>query len=1172
MFIKDMFKKDIMRPIQSVIQAEQHNDDIRKTELEEFVLTTESEKQLKVFLDYFASSQVQPTVDSSVWISGFFGSGKSHFMKILGYMFENKLTDGKYPVEYLQEKTQDEGLKAFIAQAVQTNNQTITFNISAQQSVTKKEKFGIAETMYNQFNRLIGFSKYAKIAYGEHQLAEEDRFEEFCQQFEQLSGKSWETAREKVLLNIQNANKALAAIGLPDVDAKLLFNSELSITVEDIAKLFSTYAKSQGEDYRLIFLIDEISQYIGDDSELILELQTIVELVGSKGLGQVWVVVTSQKSLSDVIKDGKNDDYSKIQARFKSRINLTSSDTDEVIKKRLLEKKPEAQLRLRELYNQNRTLMQTTLAFKNDTTSLPSGYKDEEEFVSMYPLVPYEISMLQSIFEKIREQGEGGASTSKGERTILAAAQLAIQQDQNERLGNLVTMAEFYPSIEQQLDPAIVNTMEQAKDLVERGELEEPDLPVLYLLYFLRGLETTKARPELDNLAVMLIPGITSSRKETLDKIEASLHNLNRRMFASKRVDGTYEFLTSEERKANEAIKAIMVEEQEVFTNFQQKYFTEFLPTTKRTISYNNRQMGFEAYFNDVRATGKQEILKVKTWTDESGRIVTEEGTVQIHFTDKDAAEIINTIMQRLKIEKYIRNSAANTAGDYSQQIVGKKRVEMKELEEEVSRLITNALKNTIILVNDEELHQSGSFDQRREEAYKQIITKTFDKMGYITRRLDLKNYATEWKALVKQEEDGFISSQDNIQAIQNMKEFIDYSLQVASHLSVEEVVVRYTNKPFGWETMDVLAVLLTQVGQGQMKLIYNGNLLTADQSDFVPLLDKSATRERILIEPVKLANNEEIEELKKLIRRSFDGVDVVEIGASYDEIVQYVDSIVNNQFTEVLRKVNSTMQHFMNKPGCKVVIEAQTLLNEYLQKPSVESKIAWFKQRGQDTFRELQVILEDIEQFYGNERNVVIFKELEAFYSTNKSKLALDVLNQDASAQHFKSLMDSDKLPGRNLKTMEDLMKKIRQEWDEKLEIERQKADLQVKGTIQQLEQLNPTQDEEFNTVIEQGKEKLEQLKLQIASTMDSHIFNANINRARQILDDVKSEIHRMQEERNRSIGKKTVFFKSTNVMNTLFGESEQLSTEEEVNQAVDRLKVELLAKLVEGTIVREH
>jgi hypothetical protein len=1172
MFIRDIFKKDIMRPIQSVIQAEQHNDEVRKTELEEFVLTTEGEKQLKIFLQYFVSSQVQPTVDSSVWISGFFGSGKSHFMKILGYLFENKETNGKLPVEYLQEKTEDEELKSLLANSVKTKNQTITFNISAQQSVTKKEKYGIAETMYNQFNSLIGFSKYAKIAYGEHQLAEEGRFEAFCHQFQQISGKSWESAREKILLNISNANKALAAIGLNDVDAKLLFNSELSITVEDIATLFTKYAKSKGEDYRLIFLIDEISQYIGDNSELILELQTIVELVGSKGLGQVWVVVTSQKSLSDVIKDGKNDDYSKIQARFKSRINLTSSDTDEVIKKRLLEKTPEAQLQLRQLYNQNKTLMQTTLAFKNDTTSIPSGYKDEDEFIAMYPLVPYEIPMLQSVFEKIKDQGEGGASTSKGERTILAAAQLAIQQDQQERLGNLVTMAEFYPSIEQQLDPAIVNTMEQAKDLVDRGELEGKDLPILYLLYFLRGLETTKARPELDNLAVMLIPAITSSRKETLDKIEVSLHNLNRRMFASKKIDGTYEFLTSEERKANEAIKAIMVEEQEVFTTFQQKYLTEFLPAAKRTITYNNRPMGFEAYFNDIRATGKQEILKVKTWTDESPRLVSEEGTVQIHFTDKDTEEITSAIRQKLKIEKYIRNSAANTAGDYSQQIIGKKRVEMKELEDEVSRLINNALRNTIILVNDEKLHQSGSFDQRWEEAYKQVITKTFDKMGYITRRLDIRNYATEWKALVKQEGDSLFSSQDNTQAIQSMREFIDYSLQMASHVSVEEVVARYTFKPFGWETMDVIAVLLTLVGQGQLKLIFNGQVLSADQNDFVSILDKSLTRERTLVERVKVANDEEIEELKKLIRRSFVGVNVIDIGSSYDEIVEYIDEIVNKQFTEVLKSISNTMQHFMNKPGNKDLNDAQKLLNEYLQKSTVDSKIAWFKQRGQETFGDLLYFLEDLQQFYDNERNVDIYKELEAFFITNKSKLELDILNNDPSAQQFKLLMNSEKLPGRNLKIMEDLMKTIRKDWNKKLEIERQKAVIQIKGTIQQLEQLNPTQDPEFDSVIVQGKEKLDELLSQISSTVDSYIFNANINKARQILEDVKNVINRIQEDRNREKGKKTVFIKSTTMMNTLFGNNEQLGTEEEINQALNRLKEELFAKLAEGIIVREH
>src|SRR5205814_8674701 len=98
---------------------------------------------------------------------------------------------------------------------------------------------------------------------------------------------------------------------------------------------------SKGPDHRLIFLVDEVGQFIGTDTHLMLNLQTITEDLGTICKGRAWVVVTSQEDIDAVLgemKQSKANDFSKIQGRFKTRLSLSSANVDEVIQERLLAK------------------------------------------------------------------------------------------------------------------------------------------------------------------------------------------------------------------------------------------------------------------------------------------------------------------------------------------------------------------------------------------------------------------------------------------------------------------------------------------------------------------------------------------------------------------------------------------------------------------------------------------------------------------------------------------------------------------------------------------------------------------------------------------------------------------------------------------------------------------
>ena len=97
MELKKLYLKNIEREIQGVIKVD--DDNYVSQELEEYVVTSELLKYFGTFFDAYKKGIDGRTDKMGVWISGFFGSGKSHFLKILSYLLENKVVNGKRAVD-----------------------------------------------------------------------------------------------------------------------------------------------------------------------------------------------------------------------------------------------------------------------------------------------------------------------------------------------------------------------------------------------------------------------------------------------------------------------------------------------------------------------------------------------------------------------------------------------------------------------------------------------------------------------------------------------------------------------------------------------------------------------------------------------------------------------------------------------------------------------------------------------------------------------------------------------------------------------------------------------------------------------------------------------------------------------------------------------------------------
>jgi hypothetical protein len=211
MSLKTIFEKLVDRPIEGVIKAD--DEASLRLEVEEYVLTNEIEKRLESFLDAYNSYEGA----NGVWISGFFGSGKSHLLKILALLMENREVEGKKVLDIILPKCGDnEILRGDLKKAVSLPSKSILFNIDQKADVISKTQIdALVAVFVKVFDESCGYyGKQPYIAQFERELEQDNLFQKFKDAFRVISSRDWEWGRmraKRVASNIDDAYKLVTA-------------------------------------------------------------------------------------------------------------------------------------------------------------------------------------------------------------------------------------------------------------------------------------------------------------------------------------------------------------------------------------------------------------------------------------------------------------------------------------------------------------------------------------------------------------------------------------------------------------------------------------------------------------------------------------------------------------------------------------------------------------------------------------------------------------------------------------------------------------------------------------------------------------------------------------------------------------------------------------------------
>ena len=896
MKIRDLFIKPIDRPINGVIKADQKDAESIWQELDEYVVTKQLVEYFRRFFDAFLAAADNPkdavlATRMGVWVSGFFGSGKSHFIKILSYLLENQqavnpLTgQPRRAADFFDEhKIKDPMLLADIQRAVRGSSDVILFNIDAKAD-SKDERDVILQVFLRVFNERLGYSADSPhVAHMERHLQSKGAYEAFKVAFQEKSGDTWESQRDAVEFLRDEVVYALSqALAQSEDSAAAWFDNAREtyrINIENFAKMLRDYLDSMPAGHRIIFLVDEVGQFIGDNTQLMLTLQTITEQLGTLCQGRAWVIVTSQEDIDAALGEtnkAKSQDFSKIQGRFHTRLSLASSNTDEVISERLLAKTEAAHVELRDRFAQKGDIINNQLAFVGDVANL-RGYKDAAEFVACYPFAPYQFYLLQKVFESIRKVGATGKHLSKGERSLLDAFQSAAKANADKDSLALVPLYDFYSSIESFIDTSAKRSIDEAPG---NPALQHFDIQLLKAMFLIR-YNADILKPTVDNLATLCVDQIDADKLALKRRIQESLARLEQQRLVSRNGDLWF-FLTNEERDVAREIANVDVSAPEKSRLLCEMLFDDLLGGLTK-VRHRDTKADYEV----------NRLLDGMPWKNASHELTLEilsplgdeydgatdakcilrssdgNGRALIRLAEGDRFDLELTLYKQ--IEKYIDSPKAGNATASVKNILINRKDENRERWGRLREQLSTLLVTGEVYAKGQKLQfKAASPGTLVDDLVNYLIANTYNKLAYL--KVRQPDPIAEIKAVLSADSIGqhalkLGGEEGNILALKEMREYLHLK---ASHSQVllSDVVDRFSGIPWGWKPEWEIVLLVARLFMaGELKLRLEGSDL--EPKGAVDPLTKSVRFKQVAILKRKNADPVSLGQARTLHRALF--------------------------------------------------------------------------------------------------------------------------------------------------------------------------------------------------------------------------------------------------------------------------------------------------------------
>ncbi|MDR0911289.1 MAG: BREX system P-loop protein BrxC [Methanobrevibacter sp.] len=1176
MIIEKMFKKPIDRDIQGVIKANDTKHIYQ--ELDEYVVTDELLKHFREFFSNYEKSIDGNTSEMGVWISGHFGSGKSHFLKILSYILNNEEIKGRHAIDFFKddEKIVDPIIIANMEKATSVSTDAILFNIDSKAATGGSEKSSIIDVFLKVFNEMCGYSgEQAFLAEFERNLDKNQEYEKFKEEFKKIHKhhEDWENVRDEFLFIHDEIVKTLINTGWSEEAAKeWIKNGEKNykISIEKFADLVNDYCKNKGSNHHIVFLVDEIGQYIGDNSDLMLNLQTVTEELGVKCNGKAWVVVTAQEAIGSMLEI-KGHDFSKIQGRFKTKLSLSSANVDEVIRKRILEKTEDADESLQALYDDKYSMLKNVLNFTQDTPeNIKKLYSDSKNFANIYPFIPYQFDLVQNVLESIRKFGASGKSLSQGERSMIALFQESAIALMKEDSGILVPFNKFYEPIHKFVDSNHRRVITKAKD---NAKLKNFDVEVLKILFLIKYLKEINAN--LENITTLMVDNVDVVRKELNDEIKDSLKRLEEQTLISKNGE-IYSFLTNDEQNIRNAIKEENVEEGEIINHISDSIFEEIYEDSKFKYD-NNHDFEFNKAVDSVYKGNRQSadiglrfITSLYDFPDsnngsqqkfgnENNSLILKgmsESDNEVIISLNDDQDFIKEIRDMLKTNRFIIKHKSS-ADSNSKSIYDTLRLECDNKKSRIEFKIEESIKNADIYVNGIKTNfVEKNAEDRINDALNTLVKKVYYKLSSI------KSNPKELEIINKLKQQSFEFGQDpDSVAVDDLIHFIDLKIKTFEKPSLKIILNRYKKAPYGFTKYEILYLIATLFSSKRIYLIKNSEQITLKNNspeDILKYLTTKNNQETILIDKKETIDIKKINLVKDILKEFFGE------SSTFNDQEDLKDKFMENisKYDEKLDKIFNEYTLESRFPGKEIINDSKELLKKV---KSINSTKEFFEfvNENEDEFFDLHDNLEAVMNFFDDNQNSqkkIFIKALKTMdlYEKNELNLNNDKIKELYGELNKITIM---KKPYSNIKNLPEIYNQFNKIYDNILESKKEEIENNIE--YYRINTLNKLNDDSLkNEFDEKVNNKFDSFNKNLKSKNDIHGLSDFKDFAKDAYTDFNKEIENFIKTFNDKTGgdiPSTPKSIELNIKDIIDKPSLSIQNEEEIDNFVEKIKQKL-------------
>ncbi|MBN8706499.1 MAG: BREX system P-loop protein BrxC [Bacteroidetes bacterium] len=982
---KELYLKDIYRPIEGVIKANDERHLLQ--ELEEYVLTNEllGISNRNKMLPGLFEELTKNNFNSSIWISGYFGSGKSHLLKMLSLVLENKEINGVKCADIFAKKASDDfELERNIRKVATIPTQSILFNIAAKSDGITSLGSSIDPVLsifLKVFNELLGYDPLnPEIAEVERHLASIQKYDFFKSEYQKRFNKSWEKGREAIFLNQHELSEIYAEIkSISTEEANRFIDNVINnykLDIEGFGELVTKYIRSNQPGFRLVFCVDEVGQFIAENVRLMLSLQTIAETLSFKTQGQSFLIVTSQNDLNATIGDlnaRQAHDFSRIQGRFAIKLPLTSANADEVIQKRLLLKNDDSNQLLSDFYLKEKNNVKTLLRFSDGSRDYQT-YRDKEHFVNTYPFIPYQFDLFQAAIKALSDHNAFiGSQQSVGERSMLGVFQQVAKTYAEKDIYSIVSFSRMYEGIRDVLQSNIQSDILQADKSID-SELAKDVLKALFLVKYVKGFHASSG-----NISILLLPKFDVDLAVFHKQIQEALNLLESQTYIQRSAGDLYEYLTNQEKDVENEIKSTDIDPTAPGELLSGYLFDEIIRDSKVRLETNNQPYEFgkklddnligrdkDFYVNFITPLNANSIstANINMWS--AGR-----PTDLIIFLTEDK-RLFDELRLIKKTEKYIQTTNSPSLDATRQRILSERAQQNLDRKRAVLNQLKESIGDAKMYLNGSELTDIGSKDPKTKitQGVQQLIKTIYTNLKMLT--IDFTE--THLQKIVQTQDD--VLFKDTLHEIEvEVLNRIQRNKAGHERTTIKNLIDNFYSRPYGWYQTAVLCIVAKLYKRNKISLKQDGNNL--DDRAVLEALQKNNQYGNTIVELEEEIQNTQIQKLKNFYQDYFNEPN---LGNEPKEISRLFKMRLE-------REVKDVTEMYMQRSRFKFLENLGEPLNRLRLVAEKEHPYFFtaFDQYSDDLLDDKEGILEAVKKFMnGNQKS--IFENVLYYLESNKA------------------------------------------------------------------------------------------------------------------------------------------------------------------------------------------